>query len=52
VTTILLTAAGYCATLHLMRRARAYIPPCKARDRLDTVIKVMGGGGSGPILPQ
>ena len=47
LTTIALTAAGYCAGLHLMRRARMYIPPCKARDRLDTVISVLGGGGPG-----
>lgn len=47
ITTAIITAAGYCVALHLMRRARMYIPPCKARVHLDTVIKVMGGGGSG-----
>lgn len=50
MTTAILTAAIYCVALHLLRRGRAYLPPCKARDRLDTIIKVMGGGGPG--VPQ
>ena len=46
--TAILTAAAYCAALHLMRRGRAYVPPGKARTAIDATLRVMGGGGSGP----
>lgn len=52
LTTIAITAAGYCAALHLLKRVRYYMPPGKPRDALDGMLKVMGGGGSGPIKPQ
>jgi len=47
LTTILLTSATYCAALHVARRARAYVPPGKARDAIDTTLRVLGGGGPG-----
>lgn len=46
-TTALITAAGYCAALHLLKRVRAYLPPSRPRDVLDATLKVMGGGGPG-----
>lgn len=52
LTTIILTAVGYGSVLHMLRRIRAYLPPARMRDALDTALKVMGGGGSGPILPK
>ena len=51
LTTILLTAATYCAALHIARRVRAYVPPGKARAAIDTTLRVMGGGGGGPVEP-
>lgn len=52
LTACAITAAAYCSALHLLRRARAYLPPCKPRDALDVALRVMGGGGSGPIKPS
>ena len=46
-TTIAITAAGYCAALHVLKAARAAVQPGKPRDALDGVLKVMGGGGPG-----
>lgn len=48
----LIAIAAYCAALHLLKRARAYLPPGKPRDAVDTALIVMGGGGSGPIKPS
>lgn len=45
--TVVVTVAGYCAALHLLRRARAYLPPAGPRAVVDAVLKVMGGGGPG-----
>lgn len=45
--TIVVTAASYCAALHVLKAVRAAVPPGKPRDALDGVLKVMGGGGPG-----
>jgi len=45
--TVLTTATAYCAALHIARRVRAYVPPGKARDAIDTTLRVLGGGGPG-----
>ena len=46
LTTIALSVAAYRAALYTVRH---HLPEGKARD---LVLKVMGGGGSGPIKPQ
>jgi hypothetical protein len=46
----IITVAAYCAALHITRRVRAYVPPGKVRDAIDTTLRVMGGGG-GPAEP-
>lgn len=51
ITTIALTACGYCAALHLLKRVRAYVPHGKTRKALDATLRVMGGGGGGPFEP-
>jgi hypothetical protein len=50
MTASIITAAVYCAALHITRRVRAYVPPGRARAAIDTTLRVMGGGG-GPAEP-
>lgn len=52
MTTIALTSCFYCAALHILKRARAYVPHGKTRKAIDAAVRVMGGGGSGPIRPS
>jgi hypothetical protein len=47
--TALITVAAYCAALHAARRVRSYVSPGKARDAIDATLRVMGGGGPGPL---
>jgi len=52
IITAAVTAVSYRTVLHLMCRVRLRLPIGKPRDALDVALRVMGGGGSGPIKPQ
>jgi hypothetical protein len=51
-TTITVTAGLYAGALHLLKLARSRMQPSMPRELIDGVLKVMGGGGSGPIKPS